>query len=95
MSEKSERSWFATRFILWILLAFWTQVIRFQREAKQHGLLGAVLLFTFSILLIELLLRADRRLRHRRGVPWVSRLYGSMAWLTVVALVVAVWLITR
>jgi hypothetical protein len=93
--EPSASFWLTTRFVLWIALVLVSLIGHFQRAAQRHGFLGAVLLFAFVFLIIESLWRADRRLRHRNGIPWVSRLYGSIAWLTLATLAVAAWLIVN
>jgi hypothetical protein len=94
-TDKSARFWFATRFVIWVLLVLWSLISHFQRAVERHGFASAVLLFAFIFLFVEFLLRADRRLRHRNGIPWVSRLYSGIAWATVAALLLALLLIVK
>jgi hypothetical protein len=93
MSQRTATIFFAVRFVLWLLLVLLGLVVRFQRAVKLHGFTGAVLLFAFAFLVVELLMRGDQRLRHRMGIRWASRLYSIIMWVTVAALLLAALLI--
>jgi hypothetical protein len=91
--ERAGKFGFAARLGIYLLLLLWPLFHRFYRDTQEHGFVHALVLFAFIFLIVEILIRADRRLRHRKGIPWVSRLYYGIFLGCVAAVFISVWYI--
>ena len=91
--ERAGKFGFAARLGIYLLLLSWPLLHRFYRDTQEHGFVHALVLFAFIFLIVEILIRADRRLRHRKSIPWVSRLYYGVFLGCVAAVFISVWYI--
>ncbi|HEY5909301.1 MAG TPA: hypothetical protein VJA21_01720 [Verrucomicrobiae bacterium] len=95
VSESTARFWFTARFVFWVALTLWCYVSWFYRTARRDGVGVAFLLLGGSFALIEVLLWADRRLRRRKGMRWVSRFYLTIVWVCVAVVLITGWWIVK
>ena len=91
--EKIGKFGFTARLVIYLLLLSWPLLHRFYRDTQEHGFAHALILFASIFLIVEILIRADRKLRHRKGIPWVGRFYFGIFLVCVAALFISIWYI--